>query len=83
MPCVVALGVLTVIQGAISADSIPAPLALPLVLDFGVGNGLPLHDARFISPLAIGTMTDSIDTGTPYGRFFFNVMASLAEIERE
>ena len=25
----------------------------------------------------------SIDTGTPSGRFFFHVMASLAEMERE
>lgn len=29
------------------------------------------------------SLTDSIDTGTPSGRFFFQVMASLAEIERE
>ena len=28
-------------------------------------------------------LTDSIDTGTPSGRFFFHVMASLAEMERE
>jgi DNA invertase Pin-like site-specific DNA recombinase len=28
-------------------------------------------------------VTDSIDTGTPSGRFFFHVMASLAEMERE
>jgi DNA invertase Pin-like site-specific DNA recombinase len=27
--------------------------------------------------------TDTIDTGTPSGRFFFHVMASLAEMERE
>ncbi len=29
------------------------------------------------------SLTDAIDTGTPSGRFFFNVMASLAEMERE
>jgi len=28
-------------------------------------------------------LTDSIDTGTASGRFFFHVMASLAEMERE
>ncbi|MFT4066553.1 recombinase family protein [Paraburkholderia sp.] len=29
------------------------------------------------------SLADSIDTGTPSGRFFFHVMASLAEMERE
>lgn len=35
------------------------------------------HGAQFKS------LTDAIDTGTPSGRFFFHVMASLAEMERE
>ena len=29
------------------------------------------------------SITDSIDTSTPSGRFFFHVMASLAEMERD
>jgi DNA invertase Pin-like site-specific DNA recombinase len=29
------------------------------------------------------SLTDSIDTGTPSGCFFFHVMASLAQMERE
>ena len=33
--------------------------------------------------VGLKSLTDSIDTGTPSGRFFFHVMASLAEMERE
>ena len=29
------------------------------------------------------SLTDAIDTGTPSGRFFFHVMTSLAEMERD
>ncbi|HOV88069.1 MAG TPA: recombinase family protein [Syntrophobacteraceae bacterium] len=29
------------------------------------------------------SLTDAIDTGSPSGRFFFHVMAALAEMERE
>lgn len=29
------------------------------------------------------SLTDAIDTGAPSGRFFFHVMASLAQMERE
>jgi len=29
------------------------------------------------------SLTDSIDTSTPSGRFFFHVMASLAQMDRK
>ena len=33
--------------------------------------------------IQLKSLTDAIDTGTPSGRFFFHVMARLAEMERE
>lgn len=42
-----------------------------------------LVSALAASGVNFKSLTDSIDTGTPSGRFFFHVMASLAEMERE
>lgn len=43
----------------------------------GVVDGLQKQNVHFKS------LTDAIDTSTASGRFFFHVMASLAEMERE
>ncbi|MCO4272865.1 recombinase family protein [Pseudarthrobacter sp. HLT3-5] len=45
------------------------------LLDFAAG----LSD----SGIGFISLTDAIDTTTASGRFFFNVMASLAQMERE
>ena len=46
------------------------------------------HLIELVEPLSekgihFKSLTDSIDTSTPSGRFFFHVMASLAEMERD
>ena len=48
----------------------PTPLAFPFVLRLGVGNGLPLHVARCISPMT-GYRDDVVDHAAlagPFGR---------------
>ena len=56
------------VQLVITSDSLPAPLALPLVLCFGVGDGLPLHIARCISPMT-GNREDVVDHVALAGAF--------------
>jgi DNA invertase Pin-like site-specific DNA recombinase len=48
-----------------------------------VKNLITLVGAINANGIHFRSLTDSIDTGTPSGRFFFHVMASLAEMERE
>ena len=48
-----------------------------------VKNLVDLVAALHIQGVHLHSLTDSINTGTPSGCFFFHVMASLAEMERE
>ena len=48
-----------------------------------VKNLVDLTTALHEQGVQFKSLTDAIDTGTPSGRFFFHVMASLAEMERE
>lgn len=44
---------------------------------------LELVDELKAMQVGFRSLTDAIDTGTPSGRFFFHVMASLSEMERD
>ena len=52
-------------------------------LDRSVKNLVDLVGELHKQGIQFKSLTDAIDTGTPSGRFFFHVMASLAEMERE
>ncbi|GAB3626102.1 invertase [Pandoraea terrae] len=52
-------------------------------LGHGVKQLVDLVDKLHARGIQFKSIADAIDTGTPSGRFFFDVMASLAKMERE
>ena len=66
-----------------------ASLIIPMLVRFqdrlgrSVKNPVDLVGDLHRQGVQFMSLTDAINTGTPSGRFFFHVMASLAEMERE